>query len=127
MKIVVRAIILNSENKMLFGLRADEPSEGYWSMFGGKPNNNESLELAIVREIKEETGLNLIKFRLWRIDVSNEWKAYYFEGKVKGTIFLNDEHQEVRYFSVEEIVKMENIAFGHKELALQYFEEKKLS
>lgn len=36
----------------------------YFTLVGGKENEGETLEQALVREVKEETGLNVVKSRL---------------------------------------------------------------
>lgn len=52
---VVGAIILNEADEVLCALRSPNMSlPNYWEFPGGKVEENESLEEAIVREIKEE-------------------------------------------------------------------------
>src|ERR1051326_5002654 len=48
-----RAILENAEGKILLILRSDFH---VWALPGGSPNERESAEEAIVREIQEETG-----------------------------------------------------------------------
>lgn len=54
----VGAIII-SEGKILLEKRKNEPGRGKWSIPGGVVNLGESPELAVVREVKEETGLEV--------------------------------------------------------------------
>lgn len=49
------AIILRSK-KLLIARRKEIPE---WISVGGKPNPGESLEAALVREVKEETGMEV--------------------------------------------------------------------
>ena len=54
----VGAIIIR-EGKILLEKRKNEPGRGKWSIPGGVVNLGESPELAVVREVKEETGLEV--------------------------------------------------------------------
>ena len=57
MDIHVAIAILTQENKVLMQLRDDVPNiiyPGCWGFFGGHLEPNESPEMAVVREIKEE-------------------------------------------------------------------------
>lgn len=47
------------EDKFLLIKRIKPPYIGLWSMIGGKIELGEHLEVAIKREVKEETGLNV--------------------------------------------------------------------
>ncbi|MGE8205413.1 NUDIX hydrolase [Heyndrickxia sp. NPDC080065] len=60
MVIAVKGVILN-EGKVLIVKRAidDEIGGGTWECVGGKIEFGEDLEIALVREIKEEVGLNV--------------------------------------------------------------------
>ena len=54
----VGAIIV-SEGKILLERRKNEPSRGKWSIPGGLVELGESVEQAVIREVKEETGLDV--------------------------------------------------------------------
>ena len=64
----VGAVILDGY-QILLEQRKNEPSKGKWSVPGGLVELGESLEDAIVREVKEETGLDVYEPRL--LDVVN--------------------------------------------------------
>jgi 8-oxo-dGTP diphosphatase len=64
----VGAVILDGD-KILLEQRKNEPSKGKWSVPGGLVELGESLEEAVVREVKEETGLDVYEPRL--VDVVN--------------------------------------------------------
>lgn len=53
----VKALILNNEGKLLL-LERDLPSKKYWDIPGGRLQKGESLMDTLVREVKEETGLD---------------------------------------------------------------------
>ncbi|HKZ87808.1 MAG TPA: NUDIX hydrolase [Candidatus Bathyarchaeia archaeon] len=54
----VGAVILR-EGKILLEKRKNEPARGRWSIPGGVVDVGESLEDAVIRETKEETGLEV--------------------------------------------------------------------
>ena len=64
----VGAIILDGD-KILLEQRKNEPSKGKWSVPGGLVELGESMEAAVVREVKEETGLDVYEPQL--VDVVN--------------------------------------------------------
>jgi ADP-ribose pyrophosphatase YjhB (NUDIX family) len=53
------AFILNSKDELLVVKRGKEPAKGTLDLPGGFVDNDESGEQGIVREIKEETGLDI--------------------------------------------------------------------
>ncbi len=55
------AIITNERGEMLVGIRGDEPCKGTLDLIGGFVDPGESAEEAIVREVGEETGIDLKK------------------------------------------------------------------
>ena len=69
-----------SEGKILLEKRKNEPSRGKWSIPGGLVELGESVEQAVIREVKEETGLDVEAPRL--IDVVDNI-SLDTKGKVK--------------------------------------------
>lgn len=53
------AFILNSKGELLVARRGKEPAKGTLDLPGGFVDNGESGEQGIIREIKEETGLDV--------------------------------------------------------------------
>jgi 8-oxo-dGTP diphosphatase len=54
----VGAVVLDGD-RVLLVKRAHEPLKGEWSLPGGAVELGETLETAIVREVREETGLSV--------------------------------------------------------------------
>jgi mutator protein MutT len=53
----IAAVVLRNGTDVLLVRRANPPSQGEWSLPGGKLELGETLENGIVREVLEETGL----------------------------------------------------------------------
>jgi 8-oxo-dGTP diphosphatase len=59
----IGAIIIH-EGKILLEKRKSAPGKGKWSVPGGLVDLGESIEHAVIREVKEETGLDVAEPRL---------------------------------------------------------------
>jgi 8-oxo-dGTP diphosphatase len=57
------AIIEFPPNKILLIKRDTHPFKGYWALPGGRLDQGETVEQTIVREVKEETGLDVVVAR----------------------------------------------------------------
>ena len=75
----VGAIILR-EGKILLEKRGNEPARGQWTIPGGVVELGESLQSAVARETKEETGLEVEAVSL--IDVVDQ-VHFNKKGKIK--------------------------------------------
>lgn len=56
----VGAVIKDQSGRLLMILRGHEPGKGLWSIPGGRVEAGETDPLAVVREVREETGLEVI-------------------------------------------------------------------
>ena len=56
----VGAIIIN-DNRILLEKRLNTPGKGKWSIPGGLLELGETIDQAVIREVKEETGLDVAK------------------------------------------------------------------
>jgi 8-oxo-dGTP diphosphatase len=57
-------VIVVREREILFGLRRGAHGAGTWSFPGGHPEPGESAEVAALRELREETGLEATAARV---------------------------------------------------------------
>jgi 8-oxo-dGTP diphosphatase len=55
----VGAVVRDDAGRLLLIRRGHEPSRGLWSLPGGRVEPGETLEAAVVREVREETGLDV--------------------------------------------------------------------
>jgi len=53
------AVVRDTAGRLLLIRRGHEPSRGLWSLPGGRVEPGETLEQAVVREVHEETGLEV--------------------------------------------------------------------
>lgn len=128
MKEVSRAIITNEQGLILLGKRARGIMEGKYALVGGKPDPGETPKEAVIREVKEELGLDfeptLILERIdYETDPRDFWKTYFFTGTVSGIIQLNeDKISDITFISEEDLDNLD-IAFDHKERLRDYFRQ----
>lgn len=111
---VVGAIIRNKDGKILIAKRNLQKSQGgLWEFPGGKIEENESKEDAIVREIKEELSMDI------RCDSLFDEHAFEYTDKTINLIVLNCtmisdsyevlEHEDVKWVSESD---MKNFDFA---------------
>ncbi len=58
-ELCVGGIAVN-DGRLLMVRRANEPGGGRWSLPGGRVESGESIVAAVVRELREETGLEVV-------------------------------------------------------------------
>ncbi|MBC6450389.1 NUDIX hydrolase [Actinokineospora xionganensis] len=56
----VGGIVGDSSGRLLLIRRANDPGRGQWSLPGGRVESGEADDVALVRELQEETGLTVI-------------------------------------------------------------------
>lgn len=124
----VGAIITKVENGthfVLLALRNTDPYKGYWSLPGGHIDCYETVEQAIIREIKEEVGLDLAPRFLFYFDEIIPEKGIHavvcvFDGKARGTLQVAPaEIQAVRWVPIDEALQM-TLAFFHQNIIQKY-------
>lgn len=91
-----RAIIIE-DNKILVMHRSKYGSE-YFTLVGGRLNDGETFEQALAREVKEETGLDVVKARLVFIEEHaapyNEQHIYLCEVAPHEAVAIQDTSEE---------------------------------
>lgn len=118
-------IFVDKANRMLLFLRDDIPGLPYanmWDIPGGHVEPGETPEQCIVREMKEEIGVNL--------EVFSHFKTYAFDDRDEyvyvSTQALNinelvlTEGQALKWFTHDEIERTE-LAYGFNRVASDFY------
>ncbi len=123
---VVGAFILNPENNIL--LFKTHKWKDKYGVPGGKVELNESLEQALIREVKEETTLDIfdIKFItvLEGIYDKSLWKPIHFiflnyVCKTNSSeVIINEEAQEFIWISLEDALKLDLNSYTRETIEL---------
>jgi mutator protein MutT len=116
-KNIACCILINDKNELLLQKKTTDykPYPGCWALFGGAIEEGEDPEEAIIREIKEETGL-LVEPTFY---LKRQYKApyghssgteYIFTATINGTsnICLS-EGAGFAFFSLEETGKLDKL------------------
>ena len=109
---VAVAVIVNEQKQVLIALRQAHQHQGDLLEFPvGKVELGETTELALIREVKEELGLEIIKARPLieiRHDYQDKsvlldvWSTCAFEGEAKGL-----EGQTIRWCPIERLTEFD--------------------
>ncbi|WP_159922421.1 MULTISPECIES: NUDIX domain-containing protein [Nocardia] len=107
------ALVVDDEGAILMQRRADS---GNWSLPCGTMEIGETLEQCVIRETKEETGLDIEITGLLGIYTDPQHAIAYSDGEVRqefnitfygkvvgGRLTVSDESTDVRFFSVEQL------------------------
>jgi len=122
-KVAVGTILQNEQNHILLLRRAIEPGYGKWVFPGGYVDRGERVPVAAVREAREEAGLEVRIDRLLNV-YSYPGRApviiVYIATITGGTLAIDDESTEARYFPPDDI-PWDELAFRSTYEALREF------
>lgn len=96
------------------------PFAGYWSVFCGAIEKGEDAPSAAIREVKEETQLDLEKSKLMFIANIKNLALFRYELDEYKTIELDYEHTEYGYFKISQIHASPNPVDEEISRVLQY-------
>jgi uracil-DNA glycosylase family 4 len=129
------AVIEFPENRILLVKRGTVVFKGYWALPGGRVDNGETVEQAIVREIKEETGLDVeIVSKIGEyheIGVQDGIEYDYFPacflvkptgGEIKRQV---EEIEEIKLFDFRDVPA--KLAFEHASMIKDYVQTREIA
>ena len=126
------AIIPFPEAKILLVKRDTVPFKGYWALPGGRMEQGETVEQTVIREVKEETGLDVEIVRAVgdyvekgvKDNVEYEYYPTCFVVKAVGGKIRRQESeiQEIQLFSLKALPKP--LAFEHDKMITDYLSQK---
>ncbi len=124
----VTAVVEFSDNRILLVRRGTVVFKGYWALPGGRVDAGEKAEHAIVREVKEETGLDVEivrrvgEYRETGVQdgIEYDYQPTCFLVKHVGGMIRRQEKEieGVKLFSLSEIP--DKLAFEHSRMIRDY-------
>ncbi|WP_297499128.1 NUDIX hydrolase [Thermococcus sp.] len=118
--LTVDGVIIH-DNGVVLIKRRHEPFKGKYALPGGFVEYGETVEEALKREMKEETGLDVIPLKLVGVysrpdrDPRGHTVTVAFLCIGKGSLKAGDDAKKVEVFPIEEALRME-LAFDHSEI-----------
>jgi 8-oxo-dGTP diphosphatase len=124
--ITVDGIVIK-EHSILLVQRKHEPFQGLWALPGGFVEYGEMTETAVMREVKEETGLQTTILGLLGVysDPNRDPRGHtitvaYQLTPVSGNLLAGDDAASVRYFKENELPML---AFDHAKIVKDAFKK----
>jgi ADP-ribose pyrophosphatase YjhB (NUDIX family) len=125
------AIVLNDAGEILLQERSDNNS---WALPGGMMNPGESVAQCVIREVKEETGLDVEPEYIVGVysnpahivaysdgEVRQQFSICFFCTLLNGEIKISDESSKVSFFSLQEALQLK--MHPSIRLRIQHFQE----
>jgi len=122
--------IVIKENKILLVKRAVAPKIGWWCIPAGFMEWDEHPSETAVRELKEETGLDVKLNSFFEVYSGNDDPRMnavlmlYLADEIGGKLSADDDAMDVKYFGFDDLP--ENIAFVSHKQALKDYRERYL-
>lgn len=103
------AVIMDEQKRLLITQRAPHLSKGgYWEFPGGKLDRHESPELALIREVREEVGLDVVRY-YYLGEVHHSYDTYqlilhgYVVHQYRGEARCCESQTGIRWISLDEL------------------------
>ncbi|MEX2238173.1 MAG: NUDIX hydrolase [Dehalococcoidia bacterium] len=110
---VAAGVLVSEGSRLLLALRNHEPRTGFWSFPGGFVDRSEGVEEAAIREVREETGLEVVIDELLGV-YSQPGEPVIFVAytghAVGGRLAAGDEASDAAFFPVDALPEL---AFPH--------------
>ncbi|WP_367172097.1 NUDIX domain-containing protein [Desulfurella sp.] len=119
--------IIEKQNKVLLVSRKNYPFG--FSLPGGFVDYGESVEQAVIREVKEETSLDIVEPKLFGVysdparDPRSHTVSVVFYAKASGNPKASDDARDLGFFDLDNLP--DEIAFDHLKILKDYNEFRK--
>lgn len=112
------AVIINSQKEILVATRASQPAKGTLDLPGGFVDMLETAEEAVAREVKEETGLDILTSH-YLFSIPNEYVYSDFRVETTDLFFICKINEKDVYIANDDVASLQFIAI--KELRPEDF------
>jgi 8-oxo-dGTP diphosphatase len=124
--VTVDAILFSKQNSVLLIERGRDPYKGKWALPGGFVDMDEELENACLRELREETGIQVKKLTQIRTygTVGRDPRGrtisvvYYAVVEKELEASAGDDAAKAHWFPINQLPDM---AFDHRQIILEFF------
>ena len=120
--LTVDAVILCNIDSVVLIRRNNPPYKGFWALPGGFVEYGETVESAVLREVKEETGVEIDLNDISGIysDPERDPRGHviticFTARKREGSLKADTDASEVGCFKLDDIFKL-NLAFDHNKI-----------
>ena len=120
MKQAVTAVIQVGDQVLLHQRSLESRGQpGKWENAGGEIDEGETPDQAIIREIKEELGVEFIIDKVIYDDVfdsgEDKWHVFIYGGSIKGTprVMIPEETIDVKWFKLAELKDVDLATYTH--------------
>jgi 8-oxo-dGTP diphosphatase len=101
------AVVRDELGRLLLVRRANAPSAGLWSLPGGRVEAGESPAEAAVREVREETGLEVeVGMLLASVEIGDYLVHDFAAALVGGQLTPGDDASDARWCSADEALAL---------------------
>lgn len=125
-RLAVRAVIRDEHGQCLLLRRSNSCKAfvGTWEWPGGKGDPGETFDVTVLREVREETGLEIELIGVagaFHIEMAQQHLAVLcMEAKpTGGTLALSDEHDQSAWAPLPDLLRW-NLTDGFREFAQEY-------
>lgn len=99
------AIIINDQHEIMVATRAHEPAKGTYDLPGGFVDMDETAEEAVAREVKEETGLDVLSTQ-YLFSLPNLYMYSGFQVETTDLFFLCKVNHSSQFSAQDDVAEL---------------------
>ncbi|EID53585.1 NUDIX hydrolase [Saccharomonospora xinjiangensis] len=104
----VGGVVFDAEGRLLLIRRRQEPSAGLWSLPGGRVERGESDPEAVIRELREETGLTVRPISCVGLVTRGRYEIHDYTCTVEGgRLRPGDDADDARWVTSAELAELD--------------------